>query len=51
MATIKLYGYLSKSTTKSHSFAILPPGIVHSTRSKLVSNWEHVLYQKLANLM
>ena len=46
MATIKLYGYLDKSATKSHSFVILSPGIVYSTRSKFVSNWEHVLYQK-----
>ena len=52
MATIKVYGYLNKPATKSHRFVILPPGIVvHSTRSKLVSNWKHVFYQKLVNFM
>ena len=37
MAAIKVYGYLNKPSTKSRRFVILPPGIVHSTRSKLVS--------------
>ena len=51
MAAIKVYGYLNKPSTKSRRFVILPPGIVHGTRSKLVSNWEHVLHQKLVNFM
>ena len=50
MAAIKVFGYLNKPATKSRRFVILPPGIFHSTRSKLVSNWEHVFYQKLENL-
>ena len=37
MAAIKVYGYLNKPATKSRRFVILPPSIVHSTRSKLVS--------------
>ena len=51
MATIKVYEYLNKLAIKSHRFVTLPPGIVHSTRSKLVSNWKHVFYQKLVNFM
>ena len=51
MAKIEVRGYLNKPATKSHRFVILPPDIVHSTRSKLVSNGQHVLYQKLVNFM
>ena len=44
MAAIKMNGYLNKSAAKNHKFVILPPEIVNGTRSKLVSNGEHVLY-------
>ena len=50
MATIKLYGYLNKSATKSHSFVILSPGIVYSTRSKFVSNWD-MFYTKSKQIL
>ena len=50
MATIKLYGYLNKSATKSHGFVILSPGIVYSTRSKFVSNWD-MFYTKSKEIL
>ena len=58
MVTVKVF---NKPATISHRFVqkMYPLGIVHGTRSKLVSNWEQnicfgnktKLYQKLVNFI